>query len=184
MRENGEVRGITILYDQAMEGTMDPLVAPMSSAFVPFATGFAVAGAADAAAPQGRIRHRRVRLGGRAMSLTDRQLIDGCNVIALPGLGNAERVATDASGELALLRVYGARNLTPIGMIGGAPGGAERHAGRRRRSAGAGRRRGDLGGQRQARHRGRDEPARNRAGAGILRRRRARRARAASPAWW
>ncbi len=46
---NGEVRGITILYDQAMEGTMDPLVAPMASAFVPFATGFAVAGAADAA---------------------------------------------------------------------------------------------------------------------------------------
>ena len=42
---NGEVRGITILYDQAMEGTMDPLVAPMASAFVPFATGFAVAGA-------------------------------------------------------------------------------------------------------------------------------------------
>ena len=37
--KNGEVRGITILYDQAMEGTMDPLVAPMSSAFVPFATG-------------------------------------------------------------------------------------------------------------------------------------------------
>ena len=65
-----------------------------------------------------------------------------------------------------------------------APGGAERHAGRHRRSAGAGRRRGDLGGQRQARRRGGGEPARNRAGAGILRRRRARRARAASPAWW
>ncbi len=55
--------------------------------------------------------------------LTDRQLIDGCNVIALPGLGNAERIATDAGGELALLRVYGARNLVPIGMIGAAPGG-------------------------------------------------------------
>ena len=55
--------------------------------------------------------------------LTDRQLIDGCNVIALPGLGNAERIATDAGGELALLRVYGARNLVPIGMIGAASGG-------------------------------------------------------------
>ena len=120
---NGEVRGITILYDQAMEGTMDPLVAPMSSAFVPFATGFAVAGTADA-------QRRKVEYGtGVFVSavghvLTDRQLIDGCNVIALPGLGNAERVATDSSGELALLRVYGARNLTPIGMLGGAPGGA------------------------------------------------------------
>ena len=120
---NGEVRGITILYDQAMEGTMDPLVAPMSSAFVPFATGFAVAGAADAA-------RRKVEYGtGVFVSaaghvLTDRQLIDGCNVIALPGLGNAERVATDSGGELALLRVYGARNLMPIGMIGARGGRA------------------------------------------------------------
>ena len=120
---NGEVRGITILYDQAMEGTMDPLVAPMASAFVPFATGFAVAGAADAA-------RRKVEYGtGVFVSsvghvLTDRQLIDGCNIIALPGLGNAERIATDAGGELALLRVYGARNLVPIGMIGAAPGSA------------------------------------------------------------
>jgi peptidoglycan hydrolase-like protein with peptidoglycan-binding domain len=120
---NGEVRGITILYDQAMEGTMDPLVAPMSSAFVPFATGFAVAGVADA-------QRRKVEYGSGVFVsavghvMTDRQLIDGCNVIALPGLGNAERIATDASGEIALLRVYGARNLAPIGMLGGAAGGA------------------------------------------------------------
>ena len=116
---DGEVRGITILYDQAMEGTMDPLVAPMSSAFVPFTSGFALAGAADAA-------RRKVEYGtGVFVSavghvLTSRGLIDTCNVIAIPGLGNAERVATDASGELALLRVYGARNLVPAGMIGGA----------------------------------------------------------------
>src|SRR4029079_235634 len=43
---DGEVRGVTILYDQAMEGSIDPLVAPMSSAYVPFATGFSVAAAA------------------------------------------------------------------------------------------------------------------------------------------
>ncbi len=48
--KDGEVRDITILYDQAMEGTMDPLVGRMSSAFVPFAAaGYAVAGAADTA---------------------------------------------------------------------------------------------------------------------------------------
>ena len=117
--KNGEVRGITILYDQAMEGTMDPLVAPMSSAFVPFATGFAVAGTADA--PRRKVEYGTgVFVSAAGHVLTDRQLIDGCNVIALPGLGNAERVATDDGGELALLRVYGARNLTPIGMIGGA----------------------------------------------------------------
>ena len=32
------MRGITILYDQAMEGTIDPIVVAMSSAFVPFAS--------------------------------------------------------------------------------------------------------------------------------------------------
>ena len=36
--KDGEVRGLTILYDQAMEGTMDPIVVAMSSAFVPFAS--------------------------------------------------------------------------------------------------------------------------------------------------
>ena len=46
--KNGEVRGISIMYDQAMEPTGDPLVAPVMSAFVPFPSGFAVAGATDA----------------------------------------------------------------------------------------------------------------------------------------
>jgi peptidoglycan hydrolase-like protein with peptidoglycan-binding domain len=120
--KNGEVRGITILYDQAMEGTMDQLVAPMSSAFVPFITGFAVAGSAEA--PRRKVEYGTgVFVSATGHVLTDRNLIDSCNVIALPGLGNAERVATDVSGELALLRVYGARNLTPVGTIGVAPPG-------------------------------------------------------------
>ena len=46
--KNGEVRGISIMYDQAMEPTGDPLVAPVMSAFVPFPSGFTVAGATDA----------------------------------------------------------------------------------------------------------------------------------------
>jgi peptidoglycan hydrolase-like protein with peptidoglycan-binding domain len=120
---NGEVRGITILYDQAMEGTVDQLVTPMSSAFVPFTSGFAVAGSPDA--PRRKVEYGTgLFVSANGHVLTDRNLIDGCNVIALPGLGNAERIATDAGGEIALLRVYGARNLTPIGMIGSAaPGG-------------------------------------------------------------
>ena len=110
--------------------------------------------------------------------LTDRNLIDGCNVIALPGLGNAERVATDASGELALLRVYGARNLD-----------ADRHdrrrAAERRRAS-----RWSASPIRRRRAAARRSPRSTRklgaaastrpletvAGAGILRRRRARRA--------
>ena len=38
-----EVRGITILYDQAMAGIMEPVVVAMSSAYAAFPTGRAVA---------------------------------------------------------------------------------------------------------------------------------------------
>ncbi len=118
--KDGEVRGITILYDQAMDGTMDPLVAPMSSAFVPFAAaGYALAGTADA--PRRKVEYGTgILVSSVGHVLTDRNLVDGCNVIAVPGLGNAERIATDVNGELALLRLYGARNLVPAGLIGGA----------------------------------------------------------------
>lgn len=118
--KDGEVRILTILYDQAMEGTVDPLVTPITSAFVPFPSGFALAGAADPT-------HRKIGYGsGLIVSanghvLTDRNLIDNCNVIAVSGVGNAERIASDVSGEIVLLRIYGARNLTPIGMIGSQP---------------------------------------------------------------
>jgi hypothetical protein len=115
--KNGEVRGISIMYDQAMEPTGDPLVAPVMSAFVPFPSNFAMAGAVDA--PRRKVEYGSgVFVSSVGHLVTDRNLVDNCNVIALPGLGNAERVATDVSGELALLRLYGARGLTPVGMIG------------------------------------------------------------------
>ena len=165
---NGEVRGITILYDQAMEGSVDPLVAPMSSAFVPFPTAFTLAGAD---APRRKVEYGSgVFVSAAGHVLTDRNLLEGCNVIALPGIGNAERVATDANGELPLLRVYGARNTTPIGMIGA--DAAERgrpHAPRRRRSAVAGRRRAVSADQCETRRRGRHPVAGNRSGAGFRR---------------
>src|SRR5262249_19855224 len=47
-----------------------------------------------------------------------KQAIDGCHVIVVPGHGSAERVAEDKSGELAIVRLYGARDLIPIGLIG------------------------------------------------------------------
>ena len=43
--------------------------------------------------------------------LTDRQVVEGCYVLNLPGLGGADLVAEDKTADLALLRVYGARNL-------------------------------------------------------------------------
>jgi len=119
--QNNEVRGITILYDQAMEGTMDPVVVAMSSAFVPFAT----LGAMQEGVPS----RRKVEYGtGLVVSdtghvITDKQIVDGCNVISVSGIGNAERLAEDPTSGLALLRVHGARNLTPLGLRGDAPRG-------------------------------------------------------------
>jgi peptidoglycan hydrolase-like protein with peptidoglycan-binding domain len=112
---NGEVRGLTILYDQAMEGSVDPLVAPMTSAYVPFPS-FALASAGGQ--PRRKVEYGTgIFVSPAGHVLTDRRLVEGCNIIALPGLGNAERVAVERDGDLALLRIYGA-NITPVGLIG------------------------------------------------------------------
>jgi peptidoglycan hydrolase-like protein with peptidoglycan-binding domain len=112
-----EVRILTILYDQATEGTMEPVVIAMSSAFNPFPNG------AQAAGPPPR---KSVEYGtGIVVSddgaiLTDRQVVDGCMSIVVAGHGHADRAAEDKDRELALLRVYGARGLTPLRLNAGA----------------------------------------------------------------
>jgi hypothetical protein len=119
--KDGEVRGVTILYDQAMEGTIDPIVVAMSSAFVPFANY------ASANAPDGP--RRKVEYGtGLVVSpsghvVTARPLIEGCNVVAIPRLGHAERLAEDKDSGLVLLRVYGASGLSPIQLRSATPEG-------------------------------------------------------------
>ena len=168
--QDNEVRGITILYDQAEEGTMGPIVVAMSSAFAPFAQ----LGAMQEGVPS----RRKVEYGtGLVVSsnghvVTDKQTIDGCNVITIPGIGHAERLAEDKSSELALLRVYGARDLVPLGLLGAAPRGETVDIARHRRPAVAGWRRGDLQCRGEARRGRQSPPARHRAGAGLLRRRR------------
>jgi len=52
-----------------------------------------------------------------------RPVVERCQVIAIPSLGNAERLAADNDSELALLRVYGMRDLVPIGLPGAAASG-------------------------------------------------------------
>jgi hypothetical protein len=111
-RDN-EVRVMTILYDQATEGTMIPVSVAMSSAFNPF-PGSSVA--------QGGPSRKRVEYStGVVASATgaivaDRQATDSCQTIVVHGYGNAERVADDEARELALLRLYGANGLKPLAM--------------------------------------------------------------------
>jgi hypothetical protein len=118
-----EVRGLTILYDQAVEGTMDKVVVAMSSAFTPFATAETVA----QPAPQKRLVDYSTGLvvSAEGHILADRRLTDGCQVISVAKLGNADRVAEDKASDLALLRVYGARDLLPLALAGETPSGSE-----------------------------------------------------------
>lgn len=111
-----EVRIMTILYDQATENTVEPVVIAMSSAFNAFPSG-----------PQARPPPRKaVEYGtGIVVSddgaiITDRLVTDSCRAITIGGYGNADRLAEDGEHDLALLHIYGARGLKPLSLAGGA----------------------------------------------------------------
>ncbi len=110
-----EVRIMTILYDQATENTVEPVVIAMSSAFNAFPTG-----------PQAGLPPRKtVEYGtGIVVSdggaiLTDRLVTDNCLAITIASYGSADRLAEDKDHDLALLHIYGARGLKPLSLAGG-----------------------------------------------------------------
>lgn len=109
---NGEVRGFTMLYDQAMEGIVAPVMVAMASAFSPFP---------QRAAPFATLAKSVEYGSGLVVSaqghiVADAQLTQGCQVIVANGFGDAERIAEDKEKGLALLRVYGTRSFTPIAL--------------------------------------------------------------------
>jgi peptidoglycan hydrolase-like protein with peptidoglycan-binding domain len=112
-----EVRILTILYDQATENTVEPVVIAMSSAFNAFPA------AAQTAGPPPR---KTVEYGtGVVVSedgaiIADRQITDGCLTVAIAGFGNADRIADDKEHDLALLRIYGARGLKALNLANAA----------------------------------------------------------------
>jgi peptidoglycan hydrolase-like protein with peptidoglycan-binding domain len=110
-----EVRIMTILYDQATETTVEPVVIAMSSAFDAFPSG-----------PQpGPPPRKTVEYGTGVVAsddgaiVTDRLVTDRCLAITIAGYGNADRVAEDREHDLALLHIYGARGLKPLSLAGG-----------------------------------------------------------------
>ena len=112
-----EVRILTILYDQATENTVEPIVIAMSSAFNPFPSGAQIAGPP----PRKTVEYGTgIVVSDDGAIVTDRQITDGCLAIAIAGFGNADRVAEDKDHDLALLRIYGARGLKPLGLSNGA----------------------------------------------------------------
>jgi peptidoglycan hydrolase-like protein with peptidoglycan-binding domain len=116
---NNEVRILTILYDQATEGTMIPVTVAMSSAYNPFPGNVAQAGPP----PRKKVEYSTgIVVSADGAIVADREATDGCMTIAVPGHGNATRVANDDARGLALLRIYGASGLKPLAMAG--PGAA------------------------------------------------------------
>ena len=114
--KDSEVRILTVLYDQATEGIMDPVAVAMSSAFVPFPTGVAAS-----PPPRPKVEYATGIVVDRSGAiLTDRQAVEGCMAIVVAGHGHADKVAEDNARELALLRVYGAQDLQPLALGGGA----------------------------------------------------------------
>jgi peptidoglycan hydrolase-like protein with peptidoglycan-binding domain len=112
-----EVRVLTILYDQATEGTVEPVVIAMSSAFNPFPSGAQIAGPP----PRKTVEYGTgVVVSDDGAIVADREVTDGCLAITIAGYGHADRVAEDKDHDLALLRIYGARGLKPLGLTNGA----------------------------------------------------------------
>jgi len=112
-----EVRVLTVLYDQATENTVEPVVIAMSSAFNAFPPPTA------APAPRRTVDYGTgVIVTNDGAILTDREVTDGCIAITIPGFGHADRVADDKERGLALLRVYGAHGLKPLALSGGNAG--------------------------------------------------------------
>src|SRR5882762_2730577 len=111
-----EVRILTILYDQATENTVEPVVIAMSSAFNPFPTG-----AQAGPPPRKTVEYGTgIVIGEDGTILADRDVTDGCIATTIAGFGPADRVAEDKDHGLALLRIYGARGLKPLALAGGA----------------------------------------------------------------
>ena len=112
-----EVRILTILYDQATENTVEPVVIAMSSAFNAFPAPAQTAGPP----PRKTVEYGTgVVVGDDGAIIADRQITDGCLTVAIAGFGNADRVAENKEHDLALLRIYGARGLKALNLANAA----------------------------------------------------------------
>lgn len=112
-----EVRLLIIHYDDANKAVMEPVVIAMSSAFNPFPTGAQAVGPP----PRKSVEYASgLVVSGKGFIVTDRQPIEGCQSIVIPGHGNADKVAEDKTHDLALLRIYGTRDLAALALGSGA----------------------------------------------------------------
>lgn len=109
-RRDGEIRGLILLFDQMMETIVAGVSPAIVSAFSPFPERSMPFAAMAKPVEYGN----GLVVSSSGHIVTDRSLASGCQVIVAAGLGDADRIAEDVDSGLALLRVYGARELTPL----------------------------------------------------------------------
>jgi hypothetical protein len=115
-----EIRGITILYDQANTGVMMPAAIAMADSF----QGFPDANAGPPAGEQAAITYGTAIVADHSgVLIAPLQIASDCESITVPGFGHAVRIAEDTGNDLALLRLYGARNLAAAPLAGAAAQG-------------------------------------------------------------
>jgi peptidoglycan hydrolase-like protein with peptidoglycan-binding domain len=120
--KDGEVRGVTVLYDVAMENMLDRIVVAVSNAF----TGFPAGPVAAAPAARRDVEYASgIVVSADGHIVTDRAAVEGCKFVVVPGLGHADRIAEDKIANVALLRVFGARDLVPAALAGDLGGGSD-----------------------------------------------------------
>ena len=107
-----ELRGITVLYDQATEGTMAPIALAVIDTF----RGFPDPQADASQVERDVIYATGIVVADNGYVIAPAPAIDDCRAIAVAGLGHAERIAVDATSGIGLLRSYAGRNLLPVGF--------------------------------------------------------------------
>ena len=110
--KDGELRGYTLRYDQAMEGIVLPVLPAIANAFAPFPNGGTPIATLSRPVDYGS----GVVVTASGYIVTDRRFAEGCAIVTIPGLGDADRIATDQQNGLAVLRVYGRHDLKPAAL--------------------------------------------------------------------
>ena len=114
-----EIRGITILYDQANKGVMMPAAIAIANSF----QGFPDPHAGPPPGQKPAVEYgTAIVADGSGVLVAPRPLTADCDTITVPGFGHAVRVAEDGANSLALLRVFAGGTLTPA-PLGGESGG-------------------------------------------------------------
>jgi peptidoglycan hydrolase-like protein with peptidoglycan-binding domain len=109
-----ELRGVTVLYDQATKGIMASVAIAIANTF----TGFPDPNVRPAGLRRNVEYGTAIVVSAQGDVLASAALTSECQAIMVPGLGYAERVADDSAADLALLRLHGARNLSAAPLAG------------------------------------------------------------------